>query len=172
MQLRIPFLDAVRGTTLDIKVPRLGTGRRREESRGTVRIPAALNDKSTLRLAGKGDAGEAGGPAGDLYLTVRVDEHPLFRRDGQDLVCDVSIGLTQSALGGTVPVETLDGRATITVPPGTRSGQKFRLRGRGVPSADGRPAGDLFAVIQIVPPKKLDARSRKLLEEFRELNPA
>ncbi len=171
MQLRIPFLEAVRGTTVEIKVPRWGSGREREQTRVTVRIPAAVDDGTTLRLGGKGDASRSGGPPGDLYLEVRVDGHPRFRRQGRDLLCDVPIGLARSALGGTVSVETLDGPATINVPAGTRSGQKFRLRGKGVPSANGRPAGDLFAVIQIVPPKKLDARSRELLEEFGERNP-
>jgi molecular chaperone DnaJ len=230
MQLRIPFLDAVRGTTAEIEVPRRtscrvcggsgtaggtptacpdcggtgrsrrfggglgielactrcrgtgrlpgppcgaceGTGQTREQQRVTVRIPPAVDDGSKLRLGGKGDAGQAGGPPGDLYLELRVAEHPSFRREGRNLVCDVPIGLTRSALGGTVAVETLDGSATITIPPGTRSGQRLRLRGKGVPSANGKPAGDLFAVIQIVPPKKLDARSRQLLEEFGKLNP-
>jgi DnaJ-class molecular chaperone len=95
----------------------------------------------------------------------------VFRRDGRDLSCDVSIGIARAALGGKVDVETLDGKATITIPPGTRSGQRLRLRGRGVPSSSGRSAGDLYAVVQIRPPKALDARSRELMEEFARLNP-
>jgi DnaJ-class molecular chaperone len=125
-----------------------------------------------VRLAGKGDAGGGGGPAGDTYLVIRVEPHPRFRREGRDVYTDVPIGLARAALGGTVEVPTLDGSATITVPPGTRSGQKFRLRGRGVPAHGTQPAGDLIAVIQIVPPKTLDPRSRQLLEELDRLHPA
>jgi len=148
-----------------------GTGRRRSEQRVKVRVPAGVDDGSTLRLAGRGDAGMAGGPAGDLFLRVRVEPHPRFRREGRDIYRDVEVGLADAALGGVIAVETLDGTTSIQLPPGTRSGQKFRLRGKGVAATGNRPAGDLFAVVQIHPPKKLDARSRELLEEFRRLNP-
>ena len=97
--------------------------------------------------------------------------HSTFRREGRDLSCDVPVGLATAALGGTVAVPTLEGGSRIQVPAGTRSGQRFRLKGKGVPAAAGLPAGDLYAVLQIHPPKSLDARSRELLEEFRERNP-
>jgi len=129
-----------------------------------------IKDGSTVRVAGKGDAGTAGGPPGDLYLSIRVRNHPLFRRDADDLVCELPIGIADAALGSVAQVPTLDGKTTIQVPAGTRSGQRMRLAGKGVPAARGRPAGDLYAVIQIHPPKKLDRRSRELLEEFRERN--
>jgi DnaJ-class molecular chaperone len=95
----------------------------------------------------------------------------VFRREGRHLICEVPVGVARAVLGGQVEVETLDGKATITVPTGTRSGQKLRLRGRGVPSSSGKPAGDLYVVVQIRPPKDLDARSRELMEEFDRLNP-
>lgn len=148
-----------------------GSGRAAKQERVKVRIPPGVNDGSTLRLAGKGDAGNAGAPSGDLFLRVEVGSHPVFRREGRDLVCDVEIGLARAALGGVISVPTLNGPAQITIPEGTRSGQKFRLRGKGVGESAGRPAGDLYAVIQIRPPRKLDARSRELLLEFEQLHP-
>jgi molecular chaperone DnaJ len=104
-------------------------------------------------------------------VNIRVEPHPLFRRDGSDLVCEVPVGIVRATLGGDVEVPTLDGRATIKIPPGTRGGQRFRLKGRGVPSRGGHAAGDLYAAVQIVTPRDLDARSRELLEEFARLNP-
>jgi curved DNA-binding protein len=163
LEVRVPFLTAVRGDTVDLAIPRQGP-----QQRLKVRIPAGIDDGDTMRLAGKG---EMGSPPGDAYLTVRIDPHPVFRREGRNLVCDVSIGVARAALGGAVEVDTLDGKTTINVPAGTRSGQKLRLRGRGVPGSSGRPRGDLYVVVQILPPKKLDARSRELMEEFARLNP-
>ena len=167
----VEFADAIRGTTLELTIPRLGPGGSRAEDRVRVRIPAGVEDGATLRIAGKGDAGGPGAPAGDLYLTLRVRPHATFRREGRDLLCDVPVGLATAALGGTVAVPTLEGGSRIQVPEGTRSGQRFRLKGKGVPASAGRPAGDLYAVLQIHPPKSLDARSRELLEEFLERNP-
>ena len=148
-----------------------GEGRVRTQERVKVRIPPGIDDGGTVRLAGRGDAGRSGGPPGDLFLVLQVEPHPVFRREGRDLLCDVPVGLARAALGGTVDVPTLDGKSRITLPAGTRSGQKFRLKGEGVPGAAGRPPGDLYAVIQIHPPRSLDARSRELLEEFGRLNP-
>ena len=160
LELRVPFVTAVRGDTLEIDVPR---GARRERMK--VRVPPGIEDGGTLRLRGKGQAG------GDAYLTVRVEPHPDFRREGRDLVRDVTVGIARATLGGPLEVATLEGTATVTLPPGTRSGQRLRLRGRGVPASAGRPAGDLYAVVQIRPPRELDARSREIMEEFERLNP-
>jgi molecular chaperone DnaJ len=148
-----------------------GSGQRSSQERVKVRIPPGIEDGGTLRLPAQGIAGSRGAPPGDAYLTVRVEPHPVFRREGRDLYCDVSVGLARAALGGRVEVATLEGHATITLPPGTHSGQRVRLRGRGVPAHGGRAAGDLYAVIQIHPPKALDARSRELMEEFDRINP-
>lgn len=189
LELRIGFAEALSGTTLQLSIPRRaacpdcggrspescsrcrGAGGVRIEERVKVRIPAGIPDGGTVRVAGKGDAGPMGGPAGDVYLTVRVDADPHFRRDGQDLLTDLPVDLATAALGGRVEVRTPDGTSTIQLPEGTRSGQKFRLKGKGVPSANGSAPGDLYAVVQIRPPRKLDDRSRELLEEFRRINP-
>jgi molecular chaperone DnaJ len=190
-ETRISFMDAVSGTTLELKVPRRATcidcrgggrignascsrcsgrGMTSVEDRVKARIPAGVEEGSTLRLSGRGDAGMMGGPPGDLFIILRVEAHPVFRRNGRDLICDLPVGLGLATLGGVVDVPTLDGSARITIPAGTRSGQKFRLKGKGVAASQGKPAGDLYAVIQIHPPKKLDDRSRELMEEFRNLN--
>jgi DnaJ-class molecular chaperone len=171
-ETRIGFMDAVRGTTLELSIPRRGgRGRLAREERVKVRIPPGVEHGGTVRLQGRGDAGTGGGPAGDLFLVLNVEPHPDFRREGRDLLCDVPVGLARAALGGTVEVPSLDGPTRITIPAGTRSGQKFRLKGKGVPASSRKPAGDLFAVIQIHPPKSLDERSRELLEEFQQRNP-
>jgi len=167
LEMQVPFLQAVNGGTVEIGVPRGGAG----PDKMSVRLPAGLEDGGTLRLAGRGQAGIHGGPPGDAFVTVRVEPHPLFRREGRNLYVDVWVGLARAALGGKSDVPTLDGRATITIPAGTRSGQKLRLKGRGVPAGAKRPAGDLYAVIQIQPPAELDERSKELLEEFEKLNP-
>ncbi len=164
-EVRIPFLDAVRGTTVDLAIPHSGERPRRVK----VRIPPGIEDGGRVRLPGQGAPGRQGGPSGDAYLRVRVEPHPLFRREGNDLVCEVPIGITRATLGGNVEVPTLDGHATIHVPPGTRSGQRFRLRGRGVPARGTTPAGHLVAVVQIVPPRRVDGRVRELLEELERL---
>jgi len=169
LEIRIPFQDAVKGTTLDLILPRRGAGRKPTRDKVKVRIPPGIVDGGKVRVPGKGDAGASGGPAGDAYLVIRVEPHSIFRREGRDVVCEVPIGVTKAVLGGTLDVPTLDGRATINVPPGTRSGQRFRLKGRGVPASNGKPAGDLYALIQIHPPKKLDARARELFEELQRL---
>lgn len=171
LEVRIPFVEAVKGTTLDFVIPRHGTGGRRVEERVKVRIPPGIEDGGRVRLSGKGDASPGGGRPGDAYLVIRVDPHPRFRREGRDVVCNVPVGLARAALGGTVKVPTLDGTATINLPAGTVSGRKLRLKGRGVPSRNGTAPGDLLAVIEIHPPKDLDKRSRELLEEFERLNP-
>lgn len=148
-----------------------GSGRIAGSERVKVRIPPGVEDGSRLRIPGQGGAGSRGGSPGDLYLTVHVEPHPMFRREGHDLLVEVPIGLATAALGGTVEVPTLDGKTTVSIPAGTRSGQRLRLKGKGVPGAGPRDAGHLYAHVQIVPPKKLDTRSRELLEEFARLNP-
>ena len=147
-----------------------GSGRKAIQDRIKVRIPPGIDDGGRVRIAGKGDAGSGGAAPGDAYLTIRVEPDKLFRREGRNLSVDVAIDLATAGLGGTVAVPTPDGPTTITIPKATRSSQKFRLKGRGVPAAGGKPAGDLFAVVQIHPPKKLNKRTRELLEELRELN--
>lgn len=193
LEMRLPFGDAIHGTTLEVAIPRAVScshcgGRGRLASGGAcrvcrgggrvsvtenvkTRIPAGIDDAERVRIPGKGNEGVGGGPSGDAYVTIRVEPHPLFRRDGSDLVCEVPVGVVKATLGGDVDVPTLEGRATIKIPAGTRGGQRFRLKGRGVVARAGHPAGNLYAVVQLVTPRDLDARSREIFEELARLNP-
>ncbi|MGE0702368.1 MAG: molecular chaperone DnaJ [Vicinamibacterales bacterium] len=136
----------------------------------TVTVPPGLQDGSRIRVAGKGHAGRKGGEPGDLYLTVRVEAHPFYKRDGDDLHLVVPVAIHEAALGAKVEIPAPDGHAWLRVPPGTQSGQRFRLRERGVPSVrDGR-RGDLVVEVRIVLPRLLDERSKELIREFGRLN--
>jgi molecular chaperone DnaJ len=136
----------------------------------TVAVPAGLSDGTRVRVAGKGNAGRHGGEPGDLYITVRVEPHPLFRREGDDLHLVVPVAVHEAALGTRFEVPSLDGPARVRVPPGTQSGQRFRLRERGVASIrDGR-RGDLVVEVRVVLPTLLDERSKELLREFGRIN--
>ncbi len=135
-----------------------------------VRVPAGVADGARVRVAEKGHAGRRGGRPGDLYITVRVAPHALFERDGDDLRIVVPIAVFEAALGAKIDVPTIDGRARLRIPPGTQSGQRFRLHGRGAPSPrDGRP-GDLVVEVRLLLPKVLDERSKELMREFGRLN--
>jgi molecular chaperone DnaJ len=136
----------------------------------TLHAPPGLADGARIRVPGKGNAGRNGGEPGDFYVTLRVEPHPLFRRDGDDLHVVVPIAIHEAALGAKVEVPALEGTARLRVPPGTQSGQRFRLRERGAPSArDGR-RGDLVVEVRLVLPKLLDERSKELLREFGRIN--
>jgi molecular chaperone DnaJ len=136
----------------------------------TIQVPPGLADGAHLRVPGKGHAGRNGGEYGDLYVSVHVEPHPIFRREGDDLHLVVPLAVHEAALGAKVDVPALDGQARLRVPPGTQSGQRFRLRGRGVPSArDGR-AGDLVVEVRLVLPRIIDERSKELLREFGRIN--
>jgi curved DNA-binding protein len=130
-----------------------------------VQIPPSVRDGQKIRLAGQGGEGASGGPAGDLYLRVRIKRDPRFRREGDDLVVEVSVAPWEAALGATVPVPTLDGSAKVKVPAGSSSGRRLRLRGEGMPGPGGRK-GDLYASVRIVVPKQLEKRERELFEEL------
>ena len=135
-----------------------------------VRIPAGVANGERVRVPGKGNGGVRGGDAGDLYITVQVAPHPLYHRDGDDLFITVPIAVHEAALGARIDVPTPDGGAKVRVPPGTQSGQRFRLRDRGVVSTrDGR-RGDLVVEVKLVLPKLLDERSKELLREFGRIN--
>ena len=137
-----------------------------------VRIKAGTRDGQRIRLAGKGNAGTHGGPAGDLYVIIRTGEHPIFRRDGDDIYLTVPVAATEAALGAKIEVPTIDGRALLKIPPGTQSGQKLRLREKGVPSAtkDG-VRGDEIVEITVTVPMPRDERTKELLRELAKLNP-
>jgi molecular chaperone DnaJ len=135
-----------------------------------LRVPAGVADGDRLRVAGLGHAGARGGRAGDLYVTVHVGTHPLFRREGDDLHLTVPVGVHEAALGARFEIPTFDGPVRLRVPPGTQTGQRIRLHERGVPSRrDGR-RGDLVVEVRIVLPAVLDERSKELLREFGAIN--
>ena len=143
-----------------------GAGRVEEERVLSVKIPAGVDTGDRIRLAGEGEAGPTGTPPGDLYVEVRVREHAIFQRDGDDLHCDVPIRISQAALGDTVRVPTLGGEAEIRVPAETQTGKLFRLRGKGVKSVRSRATGDLFCKVVVETPVNLTQQQRELLEQF------
>ena len=137
-----------------------------------VRIKAGTRDGQRIRLAGKGNAGLRGGQAGDLFVIIRAGDHPVFRREGDDIYLSVPINATEAALGAKIEVPTIDGRALLKIPPGTPSGQKLRLREKGAPSASREGVrGDEIVEIQITVPMPRDERSKEILRELAELNP-
>ncbi len=143
-----------------------GDGRVQQEEKITLRIPAGVETGSRLRLSGKGDAGPGGAPAGDLFVRLRVREHSFFRRDALDVHCRFPLTFTQAVLGAEVRVPTLDGEEKIKVKPGTQGGTVFRLRGKGIPSLNGRGRGDQYVEIQVQVPTKIDDRQREIIEEL------
>ncbi len=136
----------------------------------TIATPPGLADGVRMRVGGKGNAGRNGGEYGDLYLTVHVQPHPLFRREGDDLHLVVPVAIHEAALGTRFEVPSLDGSARVRVPPGTQSGQRFRLRERGVTSLRDGHRGDLVVEVRVVLPTLLDERSKELLREFGRIN--
>lgn len=191
----IDFDEAVHGTTITIPLARTvtcpvcgGSGTATSGSRGgtcrrcggrgvvrssetlSTRIPAGALDGSRVRVAGAGEAGPRGGPPGDLYVILRVRPHRYFSREGDDIILDLPLSYGEAALGARVEVPTIDGRASLTVPPGTRSGRRLRLRGKGVPFKDRNGRGDQIVVISIVPPGMTDGKVKDLLKELDRLD--
>ncbi|MDZ7677506.1 MAG: molecular chaperone DnaJ [Acidimicrobiales bacterium] len=148
-----------------------GTGVERRPRQVKVRIPAGVDDGQRIRLKGRGGAGRNGGPPGDLYVVVSVAEHPIFGRSAKHLTITVPITYPEAVLGADIRVPTLDGDpVTVRIPPGTRSGRTFRVRGRGVIPASGAP-GDLLVTVEVAVPSKLSAAERKLVEQLAEVEP-
>lgn len=131
-----------------------------------VKIPPGADTGSRVRLRGIGSAGVMGGPPGDLYIELEVKPHPTFKRDGDNIYVDIPVTIVEATLGGKIKVPTLDGTVTMTLPPGTDSGKKFKLKGKGIPHRKTGVRGDEFAVINIVVPKKVSAKTREALEEI------
>jgi len=147
-----------------------GTGHETRSESVKVRIPAGISDAERVRVAAKGNAGVRGGRPGDLYITVHVSPHAFYTREGDDLHIVVPIAIHEAALGARIEIPTPDGPARVRVPPGTQSGQRFRLRERGAPSTrDGR-RGDLVVEVRLMLPRLLDERSKELLREFGRIN--
>jgi molecular chaperone DnaJ len=143
-----------------------GAGRVQREKKLTVRIPAGIATGQRMRLTSEGEAGPSGGPAGDLYVVIHVQDHQFFHREGNDLFCEIPLNYPTLALGGEIRIPTLDGEEPFTLPEGTQAGSMFRLRGRGMPDVSGRGRGDLLVTVKGVTPKKLSKDQRKLLEQL------
>ena len=145
-----------------------GAGRVEEEKVLSVKIPAGVDNGDRIRLSGEGEAGPAGAQAGDLYVEIRVRDHAIFQRDGDDLHCEVPIRFSQAALGDTIRVPTLGGEAEIRVPTETQTGKVFRLREKGVKSVRSRSTGDLYCRVVVETPVNLTPQQRDLLKQFEE----
>ena len=145
-----------------------GHGKVKKTKTLEVKIPAGIDDGMRIRSAGNGEPGTNGGPPGDLYIEIRLKKHDIFERDGDDLHCRVPIGITTAALGGSIEVPTLSGKAEIELPEGTQDGKTFRLRGKGVKGVRSSYPGDLYCHIEVETPVKLTEHQRKLLKELDE----
>jgi molecular chaperone DnaJ len=145
-----------------------GQGRVRRTKSLNVKIPAGVDNGDRIRLAGEGEAGRNGGPAGDLYVEIHVREHEIFERDGSHLSCEVPVSFATLVLGGELEVPTLDSHVTLKIPPETQSGRVFRLREKGVRPVRGGPTGDLFCRVTVETPIKLSAEQKEALRKFDE----
>ncbi len=144
-----------------------GTGRNRQEKSLQVSIPAGIEDGTRIRLAGEGEAGQRGGPAGDLYVFLSIRPHRFFQREASNLFCRVPVPMTTVALGGTIEVPTIDGkRMKVTVPAGTQTGQQFRLKGKGMTILRSPNRGDMFVEMLVETPVNLTKKQRDLLQQF------
>src|SRR5499427_7114105 len=144
-----------------------GKGRVVRERQLSVNIPAGVEDGTRIRLAGEGEAGLRGGPAGDLYIFLSIKPHEFFQRDGADIFCRVPIAMTTAALGGQIDVPTIDnGKTRVKVPEGTESGKQFRLKGKGMPVLRSKVTGDMYIQVEVETPKNLSRKQRELLESF------
>lgn len=148
-----------------------GTGRVEKERALSVNVPPGVETGTRIRLAGEGEAGLRGGPAGDLYIFIEVTEHKLFQRDGNNLFCRVPVSMAEAALGGDIEVPTIDGgRSRVKVPSGSQSGRQMRLRSKGMPSLRGGSAGDMYIELAVETPVNLTVRQKELLREFAKLS--
>ena len=143
-----------------------GQGRTQKEKKLSVKIPAGVDNGDKIRLSGEGEASDSGGPAGDLYVAIMVKSHPIFDRDGADLLCSVPINFATAAIGGELEVPTLNGRVKLKIPAGTQTEKTFRLRGKGVKPVRGGAVGDLLAKVRVETPVHLNSEQRDLLQQF------
>ena len=143
-----------------------GAGRTARERKLTVKIPAGIATGQRLRLYGEGEHGSAGGPPGDLYVVVHVQEHSFFHREEDDLYCEMPVSFPTLALGGNIKVPTLNGQEDVHIPSGTQAGARFKLRGKGMPNVSGRGHGDLHVIARVAIPKKLSKEQKHLIEEL------
>ena len=147
-----------------------GSGLKTTTNKISINIPAGVETGTKLRVSGEGDDGIRGAPSGDLYVTIKVLKHDLFRREGQDLFYDLPISYVQACLGDSVDVPTIDGEASLNIPAGTQSGSTFKLRGEGIKSLNWSGKGNLYVKVQVVVPKKLSAKQKEVLKEFADVS--
>ncbi|MEM8850196.1 MAG: molecular chaperone DnaJ [Pseudomonadota bacterium] len=148
-----------------------GSGRVDKERQLSVNVPAGVETGTRIRLSGEGEAGLRGGPTGDLYIFIEVEDHPIFQRDGVNLYCAVPVSMTTAALAGEVEVPTIDGgRSRVKVPAGSQTGRQMRLRGKGMPALRGGGVGDMFIELAIETPVNLTSRQKELLREFERID--
>ncbi len=166
--LELDFFEAARGGEKRLVLPSPTGGTQTV----TVRIPPGVADGGRIRIPGKGAPGSGGGPPGDLWATLRVRPHPVFRREGRDLLLDLPVTVSEATRGAKVEIPTLEGRATVTVPAGTDGGRKLRLAGKGIAHPAGGAPGDLYAVVRIVVPRDLDEGALRSLEALEGFEPA
>lgn len=163
--LNISFEEAALGTEKTIAYMRHRNGNE-DTTRLSVKVPAAVKQGQRLKLAGEGDAGPNGGPAGDLYVIINVQEHPLFRRVDDDIQIDAPVSYTDAILGSEIEIPTLTGRIALKIPAGTHAGQVFRLKGKGVPKPGGFGAGDLLVRVSVDTPSTLSGKQKELIQEL------
>ncbi|WML45360.1 molecular chaperone DnaJ [Neobacillus sp. PS3-40] len=147
-----------------------GKGKVKKRQKIHVKIPAGIDDGQQLRMAGQGEAGTNGGPAGDLYVVFQVRTHEFFERDGDDIYCEMPITFVQATLGAEIEVPTLHGKIKLKIPAGTQTGTKFRLKGKGVPNVRGYGVGDQHILVRILTPTKLSDKQKQLLRDFAEIS--
>jgi DnaJ-class molecular chaperone len=188
-KVEIDFLEAAKGSTRHLNLKKesvcsscggtgqesgslcgscYGRGQISETQRLNVKIPEGVDTGSKIRLRGKGEPGANGGPPGDLYIVVQVKPHPVFARQGPDVFTTVPITVGEAVLGGKVKVPTIGVPTTMTIPPGTQGGQKFRLKGKGIKKLKGSERGDQYVTVRVTLPKNLDERSKEIIKEFEE----
>jgi DnaJ-class molecular chaperone len=167
----LDFLEAARGGEKRLTITRPNPSGAPITETVTVRIPPGVGDGGRIRLPQKGAQGLGGGPPGDLWATIRVRPHPVFRREGRSLHVDVPISIREAIQGAKIEIPTLEGRATVTVPPGTDSGRKLRLRGKGIANPGGGPPGDLLVTVQIRVPRDLSDEVLKQVDELAAFDP-
>jgi molecular chaperone DnaJ len=163
--LNIAFEEAALGAEKVISFVRQRNGKD-ETAKLSVNVPAGVKDDQRLKLAGEGDSPAGGGAAGDLYVIIKIQEHPLFKRQDEDILMDLPVTYTDAILGTSVEIPTLSGKAVIRIPPGTHTGQTFRLKGKGFPKIGGFGSGDMLVRLMVDTPEKISNRQKELLEEL------
>lgn len=147
-----------------------GKGKVRKSAKIKVNVPAGIDDGQIISLRGEGEPGVKGGPSGDLYITIKVRNHPIFQRQGNDVICEIPITFVQAALGSELEVPTLDGKVKYSIPEGTQTASVFRLRGKGIPFLRGNGRGDQYVKVNVEVPKRLNDRQKAILKEFSDLS--